>query len=184
MQTITIDGVDYAAYQSVENADLYLRVSRFNAAWKALSEDDRGARLVRVSRRLDQLFWISGFQTQAERFADQRVKNATSLFAAITIEDPESVEPGEESVPLDTVQAGDTSITFHESDAKTPQAGASDDAVYASRLGIPAAVYTIIKELITLARTPLTTESSIGSPMGKSGRRRFVSESRGWDFSD
>ena len=180
METIAIDGHDYTAYQSVDNANLYLRVTRFWDAWNALNPDERGSRLVRVSRRFDQLDWVVGFQTQEERFADQRVKNATSVFAAITMEEPESVEPGEEALALESVSAGDVDITLQQRSADTPVPGVSDDSVLAARIGLPAAVYTIIKEIVTIDATPLSGTPAIGSPRGRPGYAKLTSRRRGW----
>ena len=184
METIAIDGHDYTAYQSVENTDLYLRVTRYWTAWNSLEPDDKGARLVRVSRRFDQLDWVDGFKTQEERYLDQRVKNATALFSAITIEEPESVEPGEESMALESVSAEGVDLNFQERSPDVPVPSVSDDSVAAARLGIPAAVYSLIKEIVTLDPTPISNARSIGSPRGRSGRRRMPNPSRGWCESD
>jgi hypothetical protein len=61
ISTITISAVGYASYASVAEADPYLAVDPVRgAAWTLLTVDQRGARLVAATRRLDLLNWSGG----------------------------------------------------------------------------------------------------------------------------
>jgi len=58
ISTITINAIDYIAYASVAEADAYLAVDPVRgAAWDVLTDDQKGARLVSATRRLDLLAW-------------------------------------------------------------------------------------------------------------------------------
>ena len=66
--TITLSSVDYTAYASVAEADVYLGADPYlSEGWADLGDDDKGRRLIAATRRLDLLPWAgqqAGGRTQ------------------------------------------------------------------------------------------------------------------------
>lgn len=59
LTTITISTVEYVSYATLAEANEYLAVDPIRAtAWTALSDTQKGQRLVAATRRLDQLRWL------------------------------------------------------------------------------------------------------------------------------
>lgn len=125
--TITINTVGYTSYASLAEADDYLAVDPVRgAAWAALSVDERGARLVAATRRLDLLAW-QGEKTGGSAQVPQWPRTGVTF-------------PNGDPVPTDEVPQGveDATILLAgsiELDAATAQAGDSGSNVKRTKAG-------------------------------------------------
>lgn len=147
--TITIGGVEYVSYSSVAEADATLAVDATRAdAWAVLTIDQKGARLVQASRRLDLLRWAgvkAGGDAQQEAFprADltyasgnpapdddvpTAVARATALLAGSIALDASAGEQGSSGSNVKSVRAGSTGVEFFRQQTGVPLA---DETAYA-----------------------------------------------------
>lgn len=133
LSTITISAVDYVSYASVAEADPYLAIDAVRAAvWAALTTDEKGAKLVAATRRLNLLSYggekTSG-DTQDDKFprtgltyasggavstteVPQGVEDATILLAGSIAIEPEAGDAGTSGTNVKSVKAGSTAVDF------------------------------------------------------------------------
>ncbi|MEE8609012.1 MAG: DnaT-like ssDNA-binding protein [Nitrospiraceae bacterium] len=132
--TITIETVGYTSYASVAEADSYLNIDPTReAAWEALSTDNKGKKLISATRRLDLFKW------QGEKTGDEdvqfnqwprtgltypggtavstsevpvEVENATILLAGSIALDAEQADAGSSGSNTKRVKAGSAEVEF------------------------------------------------------------------------
>lgn len=134
ISTITIGAVNYTAYASVSEADEYLAVDPVRGAtWTALTADEKGARLVAATRRLDLLDW-AGSKTGDEGTQENawprtgltypdgtavstsevpiEVENATILLAGTIAIDAKNANAGTSGTNTKRLKAGSAEIEY------------------------------------------------------------------------
>lgn len=133
LTTITISGVDYVSNASVAEADAYLAVDAVREpTWTTLTVDQKGARLVQGTRRLNLLAWggdKTGGDTQVDAFprtgltyasgnsvstteVPQGVEDATILLAGSIAVDAEVGGSGSSGTNVKRVKAGSAEVEF------------------------------------------------------------------------
>ena len=86
MATVSIDGVDYTAYATVDYADAYLGASFTATAWRDETDEDvKGRALVESARLLDRQRWLPDYDTFAEREDVDDIVNASIELAALLV---------------------------------------------------------------------------------------------------
>lgn len=148
LTTITIGSVDYVSYASVVEADARLAVDAGrSAAWSALSNDEKGSRLVQATYRLD-LLSFGGQKTNGDAQANAfprtgltyasggpvsstevpgGVQDATSLLAGSIALDASAGNAGSSGSNVKSVKAGSTGVTFFRQTTGVPLA---DETAY------------------------------------------------------
>lgn len=92
MAIVSIGGQDFETYVDSANADIYFipGLSEAAVSFKALADADaKNSHLVSATRYLDSLPWKTGYQTFAEREAEQKILDACCEIAAAMSVDPE-----------------------------------------------------------------------------------------------
>jgi len=141
ISTITISTVVYTAYASVAEADAYLAVDPVRAsAWSALTTDQKGAKLVAATRRLDMLDWAgtkTGGASQANEWprtdvsypdgtavsttaVPVEVQNACCLLAGSIASDSTKAEVGTSGNNKKSLKAGSAAIEYFRPTTGTP----------------------------------------------------------------
>jgi hypothetical protein len=116
--TITISTVDYTSYASVAEADDFLAVDpKRSVAWIALTDDQKGARLVAATRRLDLLNW-SGERADGDDVQDAQWPRTGVVY-------PDGSAVSESEVPQDVEDATAVTAGSIELDAKNADVGTS-----------------------------------------------------------
>lgn len=133
ISTITIGAIDYTAYASVAEADAYLAVDPVRGtAWAALTDDQKGARLVAATRRLDVLNWegdktggvaqVNAWPRTGATYADgtqvsttevpSGVENATILIAGDIALSAAAADTAEQGSNVKRAKAGSAEVEF------------------------------------------------------------------------
>lgn len=142
LSTITISTVEYVSYASVSEADQYLAVDPVRGpTWAALTNDQKGQRLVAATRRLDRLNWAGrktgGETAQANAFprtdlaypdgtavpddeVPREVEEATILLAGTIALTPASANVGSSATNTRRVKAGSAEVEFFRPTAGKP----------------------------------------------------------------
>lgn len=150
ISTITISAVNYISYASLVEANEYLAVDPVRAVtWAALSDDEKGAKLVAATRRLNLLMWLAaktGTDTaQPDKWprtgmvyddgsavstseVPQAVEDATILLAGTIAIDAEASESGTSGSNVKKVSAGTADVTFFRATSGVPL---EDESAYA-----------------------------------------------------
>ena len=115
LTTITIGTNDYQSYASVAEADVELAVDlQRRTYWGALSDDDKGLRLVAATRRLDALAWAG------ERASDSQANE----WPRVNMSPTPSADIPPELEKATALLAGDLAV-----DVSGAPASATDDSV-------------------------------------------------------
>lgn len=132
--TITIETVDYISYASLVEANRLLNTDPTReAAWEALSDDQKGKNLVAATRRLDLLNWAGqktgGDATQdnawprtgvtypdgtavPDSIVPRAVENATILLAGSITLSAANANAGTAGSNIERVRAGSAEVQF------------------------------------------------------------------------
>ncbi len=132
--TITIETVDYTSYASLAEADAYLNLDPVReATWEALSDDEKGKKLVAATRRLDLLTWqgakTGDVDVQEEKWprtgvsypdgtavstseVPKEVENATILLAGSIAITAAVADAGTSGTNTKKVKAGSAAVEF------------------------------------------------------------------------
>jgi len=150
LTTITINTVDYVSNVSLAEANEVLAVDPIRGtAWAALTDDEKGARLVAATRRLNLISW-AGTKTNAEEVQSdafprtglsypdgtavsttevpQAVSDATALMAGTIAVDATAAAAGTSASNQKRVKAGSAEVEFFRPTAGTP---IQDETVWA-----------------------------------------------------
>lgn len=126
LTTIQVDGNDYTAYASLDEANIYLRVEPTRwAEWAQQPDATKQQLLIAATRRVDALLFIGakaagGQPTEWPRTgipgvdADAippRVEQAAILLASTFIATPEGSETGQSGSIVKSIKAGSVEIT-------------------------------------------------------------------------
>ena len=126
LTTFNIDGSEYRAYASLEEATVYLRVepNRWQE-WSQQTDDVKQQLLIAATRRVDALLFIGEKADSAQptewpradvpgvdpNAVPARVEQAAILLASTFISTPEGTETGQTGSQVKTIQAGSVTIT-------------------------------------------------------------------------
>jgi hypothetical protein len=112
MDSVAIDSQDYDVYADITTADLYLNAASHAASWRALTDDvDKARYLVTATRLLDRQTWLDTYNTQALRFAETAIINA-SIELALALLDGSTVQDRQTNAErIKAMTAGSVSIT-------------------------------------------------------------------------
>ena len=138
MAIVTILGIDYTAYSSLEDADIYFNASTYFADWDALTEDEKSRGLVSGTKQIDRQAWQGSKedsdQTPAfprtglvdnngsDETPEDSLANATeaSLLFALMLANGEDVDTQSSTENLNqTLKAGSVMITNFRADIGT-----------------------------------------------------------------
>ena len=131
--TITINTIDYIAYASLVEANIYLAADPTrSAAWNALTDDQKSINLVAATRRLDLLEYSgekTGGRTQEREWPRTgatcdgvdigtttdvpiEIQNATALLAGSITLDATASNAGTSGSNIERVKAGSAEVQF------------------------------------------------------------------------
>ena len=142
---ITINSRVYTSYASVEEANIALAVyPAREETWSALSDDEKGIRLVAASNRLDLFTWRGAKDNDSQLREWPRtvsvtippaIKAATYLLAAAIASDAQASEVGEASSRnISEVRAGSAVVKYGVTQAAAAidqlRSDLGDDTVY------------------------------------------------------
>ena len=128
-------------YADVAQTAEWVVGSRYPTVWTAATEDAQKHALVRATRRLDQLDWISTLDTPAKRRQSIDVQHACSEWAlAIVGGFGDGVEP-----PIESISAGEIDIQLA-TDHIPPL---SEEESLAAALDMPVDVLRLIGDYLT-----------------------------------
>jgi hypothetical protein len=135
MATVTIDGSDYQAFQTVPGADVYLAADYSRAAgWAALSADQKGQALVSATRLMLLLPWVGDTPDPAVD-QDSPIPEVASMLAADIAAKPALMADASGASNIRSVQAGSARVEFFSpSDSGLPIAQALWDLLLAADL--------------------------------------------------
>jgi len=153
--TITIGAVDYVANASVAEADAYLAVDATRAeTWVALTADQKGAKLVQGTRRMNLLAWKgekTGGDTQVDAWPRTGVTYASGNSVSTT-EVPQGVEDATillaGSIALDA-EVGDSGSSG--TNVKRVKAGSAEVEFFRQQTGVPLqdeTAYNLVKQFL------------------------------------
>lgn len=112
MESVTLGSQGYDVYANVSTADLYLNAASHADSWREEIDQDVKARyLVTATRLLDRQTWKTEYNTQALRFVEQNIIDA-SIELALTMYDGSDVQERQNMAALfRSISAGSVSIT-------------------------------------------------------------------------
>ena len=125
MATITISGNTYTSYATVATADVFLAPDSNFTTWDVLTDDQKGALLVRATRVLDAQSYITSAATQVLRLAIEDFETICILIA-------------------NTISSGNTSVSgqsVSEAEQKRVKAGSVEIENYRALYNLEASKY-------------------------------------------
>lgn len=120
MATVTISSTDFDAFASVAEADNYLLGdAALWDVWNEASDDEKGRYIVSATRYLLGLTWIAGDPPAYDAVPDA-LRDATSILAAMILEDPTLTTGANKASNVKSVGAGPTKVEFFGPTAGSP----------------------------------------------------------------
>ena len=112
MEAVVIDSQPYDSYATVGLADLYLAASSHAANWVAAAELVKAQALVTATRILDRQKWAAAYDTQAERFAVQNIRDACVEMALALVDGSDVQTEQSTAQKLQSIKAGSVALTY------------------------------------------------------------------------
>ena len=120
ISTLTVNNVDYSAYVSIVEADMYFSLDP-DHPWNSVADDSKKIYLVNSTRRIDLLRYksVKEVETQALKFPrkdfglPEDIELATIFLANIIREDPTQAFVASSNARVSRVKAGPVDIEFY-----------------------------------------------------------------------
>lgn len=156
MATVVIDGTNFTAYSSLEDADEYLLASIGDVgdAWREESDDDvKGRALVSATRNLDRLSWTTGYTSDTGWQA--AIITATIEYAAYLLEGSFTSQLATMASGVKRQKAGTAEQEFFRPVVVVTAAGPS--------VTLPRPVFDLIKAWLAGSNAGITLATSSGT---------------------
>jgi len=121
MKTVDIGAEEFNAYADQDDADVYLTGSiHAGTTWDDATTANQGRALVTATRILDRQNWVDAYDTQAERFAVEDIRNASIEMALALLEGSDLQTEQSTAQKLQSIKAGSVSLSYFRGSEGTP----------------------------------------------------------------
>ena len=183
---ISLEGNDYPAYATLEEAERYLAPEgTWTTAWSNWSDEEKESAIIRAARFLTTLEYSSPI-AQAEGPFAQALENSNALLAAFYAAQPAAEEAStlvSGAGRVASITAGSVSISYDTSAAAKQgdvQIAQSDDEIASIKLGIPfLSVYDALKRYLLHPRDTLAADQAApfrSAPVVRYGTTRLTQQ--------